>query len=87
MQLTQAQEFLINNAAHTHNYEAQVDADLAAHTAEDLVEKYTAVFERETNVREYSKANDIGGLIVYTNEAEELVAFYDYEQFLGTLFN
>ena len=87
MQLTQAQEDLINTAEHTHDYNALVDSDLDAQATEDLVEKYLSVFERETQIRERSTAQDLGGLFVYTNAAGELVAFYDYETFVGTVFD
>ena len=80
--LTQQQSNAINTAAHTHNYETLALADTAINT----IGKYTQQFELDSKVLARSTANDIGGLIVYTNN-KQLVAFYDYENFVGTVFN
>jgi hypothetical protein len=50
--------------------------------------KYTQLFETNTNVLVAAVAHDIGGLVVYfsTANAKQLVAFYDYENFVGTVF-
>ena len=79
--LTDAQSTLINNAKHTHNYEAEA-LDKYDEGDDSVVEKYTRRFEKETKL---SKGHDIGGLIVYFR-ANTLVAFYDYERFVGAVF-
>ena len=84
--LTDAEETLINNASYTHDYETEA---LAIYEDEDDVEdKYIAIFEADLAklniVHTYNE--DLGGLILYRNGAE-LVAFYDYERFVGTVFN
>jgi outer membrane protein assembly factor BamB len=82
--LTPAQSNLINNSAYTHDYEAEADALYAASGA-DGTDVFTEQFERETGVLRSSQAQDLGGLIVYIN-GQELVAFYDYERFVGRVF-
>jgi hypothetical protein len=83
--LTAAQCTQINNAAHTHNYSAAAVAEWEA-TQVDVCDKYTQLFETTTNVLAAAAAHDIGGLIVYFATNNVLVAFYDYENFVGAIF-
>lgn len=83
--LTQEQSNAINNAVHTHNYEKQALAAYEA-TGDDGIDKYTELFELQTNILATAIADDIGGLIVYYNDNSTLAAFYDYENFVGTVF-
>jgi len=46
---------------------------------------FTERFERETDIAQRADSEDIGGLIVYYS-GRELLAFYDYERFVGTVF-
>lgn len=59
----------INGTKPTANYSGNADV------SEDTLEAYTRQFEREHNV---SKGDDIGGLIVYSDNC-----VYDYENFYG----
>ena len=82
--LTNAQSNLINNSAYTHNYEDEAVA-IYESTGDDGIDSFTNRFESETGVLMRSEAHDIGGLIVYM-DGKELVAFYDYERFVGTVY-
>jgi hypothetical protein len=59
----------INTTARTVDYSSNSDVD------RDTLELYTQRFEQEFNV---SGGNDIGGLIVYSDNC-----VYDYENFCG----
>ena len=83
--LTNKQSNAINNAVHTHNYEKQAVAAYEA-SGEDVCNTYTELFELQTNILATATADDIGGLIVYYNTNSTLAAFYDYENFVGTVF-
>jgi hypothetical protein len=85
--LTLAHENTINNAAYTHNFANAAIAEWET-TNTNVINKYTEMFETQTNVLTHALANDIGGVIVYfsTQDATKLVAFYDYERFVGTVF-
>lgn len=97
MQLTAAQSKQINNSSYTHNYSEAAVAEWET-TNTDVCSKYTQLFEAQTNVLATAVAHDIGGLIVYFSaanahnvyfsktNAKQLVAFYDYENFVGTVF-
>ena len=81
--LTQAQCTQINAAAYTHDYSAEaVQKHLTSD--DDVIEEYTDKFEASIAHIPYTTANDIGGLIVYLN-GHEIVAFYDYENFMGAI--
>jgi hypothetical protein len=64
----------INTTEKTVDYCAEAVAEYEAGLG-DGIEKYTARFEAEHNV---SGGNDIGGLIVYSDNM-----VYDYENFCG----
>lgn len=74
--LTEAESELINNAEYTVDY-----SDLAEEVDEEELE------ERFDNIvaGKYDERDDLGGLTVYFKD-DKLVAFYDYEQFVGTIF-
>lgn len=81
--LTDAQNNAINNANYTHDYEAEALASYES-SGDDMMEELEERFELEfTN---YNQREDLGGLTVYLKD-NVLVAFYDYEQFKGTVFN
>jgi hypothetical protein len=85
MQSVQDEDTLINSAVYTHDYEAEA---LAIYDTEDDVEdKYASIFEADLAQRniEYTEDEDVGGVIIYRNNAK-LVAFYDYERFVGAVF-
>ena len=71
--LTQAQSNAINNSTYTHNY-AFVAGDTDSNNAQ---------FEADTGL---SNGEDIGGITVYFNSKNELIAFFDYELDGGTVF-
>ena len=81
--LTDAEETLINNASYTHDYEAEAHK-IFEDTGDDSIDKYVERFEAEMHTK-YTYSEDLGGLIIYRND-DELVAFYDYERYVGTVF-
>ena len=83
VQLTQQQEDAINTTANTHDY--MLDYEAEVHADADHSDYYTEQFELATSVLERSVANDVGGIIIYMNNAE-LVAYFDYENLCGTVF-
>jgi len=82
MTLTQAQSTLINNATPTYNWEDEAVASYEA-TGDDLMDELNLRFEKLFT--DYTHSDDLGGLTVYF-KGRKLVAFYDYEQFKGTVF-
>jgi hypothetical protein len=83
--ITDAESDLINNSEYTHNYETA-----AMHLFEDGIDDnkveddFIDKFEEDIKSL-YTESNDLGGLIVYFNN-DKLVAFYDYERLVGTVF-
>ena len=74
--LTEAESELINNSEYTVDY-----SDLAEEVdEEELEERFEAIVAGK-----YDEQDDLGGLTVYFKD-DKLVAFYDYEQFVGTIF-
>ena len=77
--LTEAQSRQINATTnYLYNYETEAedtDEDILEARAEALIQEATAYTARE----------DLGGITVYF-KGKTLVAFYDYEQFKGTVF-
>ena len=77
--LTDAQSAQINATTnYLYNYETEAedtDEDILEARAEALIQEATAYTARE----------DLGGITVYF-KGKTLVAFYDYEQFKGTVF-
>jgi hypothetical protein len=77
--LTDAQSAQINATVnYLYNYEAEAedtDEEVLEARAEALIQEATAYTARE----------DLGGITVYFKD-NTLVAFYDYEQFKGTVF-
>lgn len=80
--LTTAQSRQINSAEHTHNWEAEALASFEA-TGDDLMQELEQRFEAEFT--DWDAREDLGGITVYLREGQ-LVAFYDYEQFCGSVF-
>lgn len=70
---------IINAAAHTHDYSAEALASYEA-TGDDMMEEMQERFEASI---EYDEAVDVGGLCEYYKN-DVLVAFYDYENFVGS---
>ena len=84
--LTDAQSAQINATTHyTLDYEAEALASYES-TGDDLMDQLEDRADCEI-LREtaYTAREDLGGLTVYFKN-ERLVAFYDYEQFRGTVF-
>jgi hypothetical protein len=84
--LTSAQSAQINATTnYKFNYEAEALASYEA-TGEDLMdsleERAEALIQEATA---YTAREDLGGITVYF-KGKTLVAFYDYEQFKGTVF-
>jgi hypothetical protein len=84
--LTDAQSAQINNTeVYTLDYEAEA-LQSYEDTGEDLMDELEV---RATNVileqTGWDAREDLGGITVYFRD-NTLVAFYDYEQFRGTVF-
>ena len=84
--LTDAQSAQINNTeVYTLDYEAEATQSYED-TGEDLMDELEV---RATNVileqTAWDAREDLGGITVYFRDST-LVAFYDYEQFRGTVF-
>jgi len=85
--LTDAQSAQINNTeVYTLDYEAEA-LQSYEDTGEDLMDELevraTNIILEQTN---WDAREDLGGITVYFKD-NTLVAFYDYEQFKGTVFN
>jgi hypothetical protein len=85
--LTNAQSAQINNTeVYTLDYEAealQSYDDTGDDLMDELEVRATNVILEQTN---WDAREDLGGITVYFKD-NTLVAFYDYEQFKGTVFN
>ena len=85
--LTDAQSAQINNTeVYTLDYEAealQSYEDTGDDLMDELEVRATNVILEQTN---WDAREDLGGITVYFKD-NTLVAFYDYEQFKGTVFN
>jgi hypothetical protein len=80
--LSLAQSQQINSAAYTHDWEAEAVASWEA-TGDDLMDELAERFESQ--FKDWDTAEELGGITVYL-KAGRLVAFYDYEQFKGSVF-
>jgi hypothetical protein len=83
--LTEAESNLINNTEYTVDWSDQIDTD-------DTLSGAQWDYERELEHRFevlvaglWDSRDDLGGLTVYFKN-DKLVAFYDYEQYAGTVF-
>jgi hypothetical protein len=74
--LTEAESTLINTTEYTVDW-----SELSETTSEERLEE---MFEALMTDK-YDECDDLGGLTVYFKD-DKLVAFYDYEQFAGTVF-
>ena len=74
--LTEAESNLINNTEYTVDW-----SELSETTSEERLE---VMFEALVNGK-YDECDDLGGLTVFFKN-DKLVAFYDYEQYAGTIF-
>lgn len=85
--LTNAQSAQINNTeVYTLDYEAEAMQsydDTGNDLMDELEVRATNVILEQTN---WDAREDLGGITVYFKD-NTLVAFYDYEQFRGTVFN
>jgi hypothetical protein len=82
--LTYAQEQQIESVkSYTHNYEAEAMQSFDE-TGDDKMEELQAQFEADI-AGVYNNDDDMGGIVAYFKDTE-LVAFYDYENFKGTVF-
>ena len=85
--LTNVQSAQINNTeVYTLDYEAealQSYDDTGDDLMDELEVRATNVILEQTN---WDAREDLGGITVYFKD-NTLVAFYDYEQFKGTVFN
>jgi hypothetical protein len=85
--LTTAQSAQINNTeVYTLDYEAEAMQsydDTGNDLMDELEVRATNVILEQTN---WDAREDLGGITVYFKD-NTLVAFYDYEQFRGTVFN
>lgn len=84
--LTDAQSNAINATVnYSINYEAEALASYEL-TGDDLMDELEARAETViTDSTAYTAREDLGGITVYFKDST-LVAFYDYERFMGTVF-
>jgi hypothetical protein len=83
--LTEAESTLINTTEYTVDWSDQIDTD-------DTLSGEQWDYERELEHRfevlvaeKWDSRDDLGGLTVFFKD-DKLVAFYDYEQYVGTVF-
>ena len=83
--LTEAESTLINTTEYTVDWSDQIDTD-------DTLSGEQWDYERELEHRfevlvagAWDSRDDLGGLTVFFRN-DKLVAFYDYEQYAGTIF-
>jgi hypothetical protein len=74
--LTEAESNLINNTDYTVDW-----SELSETTSEERLEEMFDALVAGA----YDQRDDLGGLTVYFMN-DKLVAFYDYEQYAGTVF-
>ena len=85
--LTDAQELQINSVEkYTHDYSAEAESneDIDDDVEIEFTERFELSIKDQYKVK-YDSEDDLGGLIVYF-KSDTLVAFYDYENFKGTVF-
>jgi hypothetical protein len=83
--LTEAESTLINNTAYTVDWSDQINREDSFSG-----EQYDYIVELEHRFEVlvaglWDSRDDLGGLTVFFKE-NKLVAFYDYEQYAGTVF-
>lgn len=83
--LTDAQSDLRHTSPSTHYYMSMMQRQAPAPGDQDPSDYYTAHVEADTSVLSRSKANDVGGIIIYM-QRKQLVAYFDYENLCGTVF-
>jgi hypothetical protein len=83
-QLTNEEHFAINNVEkYSIDFQLEADSDEYSEKLEqELIERAEAIILEATN---FTDSDDLGGLTIYFKD-DKLVAFYDYEQYLGTVF-
>lgn len=82
--LTDSQELQINSVEkYTHDYEVEAVKSFDV-TGDDKMQELQARFEANI-AGAYKEYDDLGGLCAYFKDGK-LVAFYDYENFKGTVF-
>lgn len=83
--LTNAESEMINNTAYTVDWSNLIEADNEYSGEQwDLERELEIRFEQMIHNLWHTR-DDIGGLTVYFRD-DKLVAFYDYEQYVGTIF-
>ena len=84
--LTDAQSNLINNTkVYTLDYEAEAMQSYNAGEGDKMDQLEARADAIITELTYYDMRDDLGGITVYFR-GKTLVAFYDYEQFRGTVF-
>lgn len=81
--LTDIEENLINTREYSVDWNEEFDEAYNRSSRPDLIEQELEMrFDDSVN---YDIVEDLGGVNVYFKE-DKLIAFYDYEQFVGTYF-
>jgi len=84
--LTSAQSKQINNTkVYTLDYEAEAMQSYNAGEGDKMDQLEARADAIITELTSYDMRDDLGGITVYF-KGKTLVAFYDYEQFKGTVF-
>jgi len=84
--LTDAESELINNTEYTVDYSDEIDTnDNLSGEQYDYEQELEHRFEMMV-AEKWDARNDLGGISVFFKD-DKLIAFYDYEQCVGTIFN
>tara|TARA_R110000868_G_scaffold111394_1_gene300881 strand:- start:918 stop:1172 length:255 start_codon:yes stop_codon:yes gene_type:complete len=81
--LTDIEENLINTREYSVDWNEEFDEAYNRTQRPELIEQELEM--RFDDSVEYDTVEDLGGINVYFKE-DKLIAFYDYEQFVGTYF-
>jgi hypothetical protein len=82
-QLTDTEEKMINTTAYSVDWNEEFDEAYNRTQRPELIEQELEM--RFDDSVEYDTVEDLGGINVYFKD-NKLIAFYDYEQFVGTYF-
>ena len=82
-QLTDTEEKMINTTAYSVDWNEEFDEAYNRTQRPELIEQELEM--RFDDSVEYDTVEDLGGINVYF-KCNKMIAFYDYEQFVGTYF-
>ena len=72
------------NNVYTHNYMSNYEAN--EHMGIDSIDYYVELFEQDAAAHlQHCTANDVGGVVLYMDNNDNEVAFFDYENLVGAV--